>query len=294
MPAAEPVFALDRKAVRRAFDRAASTYDATASLARRVGAELLDRLQFFPLEPRVVLDLGAGTCQAAPELRRRFPRAQLIAIDHSPDMLRAAPRPRWPWQGSTSRICADARQLPLAPQSVDLVYSNLMLHWCDQPDAVFAEIARVLRPRGLLLFSTAGPDTLIELRSAWSEADRRGHVNLFLDLADLAAALTRAGFAEPVLDVEHYLQHGPDAVGILRQIRRLGSANALAERLRGLTGRGRFGAMVAAYERMRGPEGLPVTCEVICGAAFGGDAPRPSSGEFAVPVRSIRRAPGRN
>ena len=291
-------FALDRRAVMRSFGRAAAHYEASARLQRQVRADLLDRLQFFTLAPERVLDLGAGTCQSTAQLRRRFPRAQVLAIDIAEGMLQAAPRSRWWWRPAPARICGDARALPLTAHSIDLIYSNLMLQWCDQPDAVFGELARVLQPGGLLLFSTFGPDTLHELREAWAAADDHSHVSLFLDMPQLGDALMRAGFAEPVLDVEQHRQYYPDAHALMRELKHLGAHNAARARARGLTGRARLAAMLAAYERLRTSAGLPATFEVIAGAAFGGDAGTPrrqdpsggARGEVAVPIGAIRNA----
>jgi malonyl-CoA O-methyltransferase len=283
-------FALDRRAVRRAFTRAASHYEASAQLQRQVRAELLERLQYFTLAPQRVLDLGAGTCLSTLELARRFPGAQVLALDIAEGMLRAAPRARWPWQADARRICGDAYALPIAAHSFDLIYSNLMLQWCDQPDEVFGELARVLRPGGLLLFTTFGPETLSELRAAWATADDHSHVSLFLDMQQLGAALMRAGFAEPVLDVERHRLHYGDARTLMRELQQLGAGNATRARARGLTGRRRFAAMLSAYERLRSSAGVPATFEVIAGAAFGGEAPLHAQGtEVAVPISSIGR-----
>jgi len=286
----ESEFALDRRAVRRSFGRAASRYEASAQLQRQVRADLLDRLQFFRLAPQRVLDLGAGTCLSTLELARRFPSAQVLAVDIAEGMLRAAPRARWPWRAAPSRVCGDAYALPIAAHSIDLIYSNLMLQWCDQPDEVFGELARVLKAGGLLLFTTFGPGTLSELRAAWATADDHSHVSLFLDMQQLGAALMRAGFAEPVLDVEQHRLHYPDARALMRELQQLGARNATRARARGLTGRTRFAAMLAAYERLRTSAGLPATFEVIAGAAFGSDDPlRVQGTEVAVPISSIGR-----
>jgi malonyl-CoA O-methyltransferase len=288
-----PAFELDRRAVVRSFSRAAAHYEEAATLQRRVRAELLDRLQYFKLTPERVLDLGAGAGPAAQQLQRRFPRAQVLALDIAEGMLKAMPRPRWPWRRSGClRICGDAHALPLAAHSADLVYSNLMLQWCDRPDAVFRELARVLRPGGLLLFSTFGPDTLHELRAAWAEADDHSHVSLFADMQQLAEGLMRAGFAEPVTDREHFRLQYPHAQALMHELQQLGARNATRTRARGLTGRGRLQTMLAAYERLRTPAGLPATFEVIFGAAFGGEASEAAgsevAGEFAVPVAAVR------
>lgn len=291
----DPDFSLDRRAVIRSFARAAPRYEAAARLQREVRADLLERLQFFTLQPQLVLDLGAGTCQATLELQRRFPRSQVLAIDIAEAMLRAAPRPRWPWQRQPTRVCGDARGLPLATHSVDLIYSNLMLQWCDHPDDVFRELVRVLKPGGLLLFSTFGPDTLHELRAAWAAADDHSHVSLFLDMPQLGDALMRAGFAEPVLDVEHYRQYYLDAHALMRELKRWGARNATRARARGLTSRARLAAMLAAYEPLRTSAGLPATFEVIAGAAFGSDVSadsqadtRAHGGEVAIPLSALK------
>jgi|HubBroStandDraft_1064217.scaffolds.fasta_scaffold48206_2 malonyl-CoA O-methyltransferase len=292
----DPRFALDRRAVMRSFSRAASHYEQCARLQRQVRADLLERLQYFPLKPDSVLDLGAATCESARRLRERFPRAQVVGLDIAEGMLRAMPAPRWPWQRTgVMRVCADAAALPLQTGSCQLVFSNLMLQWCDRPDIVFREIARVLKPGGLLLFSTFGPGTLDELRAAWAAADTHSHVSSFIDMQDLGSELMRAGLAEPVLDTEQHRLHYPDARALMLELKGLGARNAVQDRARGLTGRRQLARMLDAYERSREPKGLPATFEIIFGAAFaGGDAARAGGsgpgGEFAVPVSSVQRA----
>ena len=289
-------FVIDRRAVMRAFSRAAPGYEAAARLARQVRADLLDRLQFFPLKPARVLDLGAGTCESSQQLHGRFPRAQVLAIDIAEGMLRAALETRWRWQrAGFTRVCAEAVALPLRAQSIDLIFSNLMLHWCDRPQVVFEEFVRVLRPGGLLLFSTFGPDTLGELRAAWGAADDRNHVSVFPDMHELGNGLMHAGLAEPVLDVEHHRHHYADARALMRELKLLGAPNAVHDRARGLTGRHHLDRMLSAYEGMREEQGLPATFEVISGAAFADDGTSHTGrhgpgadGEFAVPVTAIR------
>jgi malonyl-CoA O-methyltransferase len=292
-------FELDRRALARSFSRAARHYDAAASLQQRVGAELQDRLQYFALKPQRIIDLGAGTGQGAQQLSKRFSDAQVLAIDIAEGMLQAMVSARWrlPWREErTQRICADAYALPLAARSVDLIYSNLMLQWCDRPEAVFREIARVLRPGGLLVFSSFGPQTLHELRHAWAAADGERHVSLFLDMPQLAEALTRAHLAEPVLDVDEYRLHYPDADTLMRELKQLGARNAARDRPRGLTGRARMQAMRSAYEGERGAQGLPATYEIIFGAAFGAADALPgrtrggaAPSEYAVPLSSLKQ-----
>ena len=153
-----------------------------------------------------MLDLGCGTGEAFAELGRRFPSASLVGIDIAQAMLERA-RARTPaWKrllraASPGLVCADAERLPLAAASTQAVFSNLALQWC-RPEAVFAEIARVLDTGGLFIFSTFGPDTLKELRAAFAAVDAYEHVNPFIDMHDLGDALVHAGFAEPVMEME--------------------------------------------------------------------------------------------
>jgi malonyl-CoA O-methyltransferase len=263
-------YALDTRRVRRSFDRAAETFDDAAVLQTEVRDNLLARLDWMALAPRVVVDAGAGTGHASRALIRRYPKARVIALDFSPRMLHAAGR-RQSWLRRFARVCADAERLPLADGSVDLILSNLMLQWCN-PDLVFAEFRRVLAPHGLLTFTTLGPDTLRELRSAWAEVDSRTHVHQFIDMHDLGDALVRGGFAAPVLDVERYTLAYADVRRVAADLKATGARNATMGRARGLTGRRQFAAFQAAYEAHRRDGRLPATYEVVFGHAWTPDA----------------------
>jgi malonyl-CoA O-methyltransferase len=281
-------FHVDRPAMATAFDRAAGHYDAAAQLQRAVRAELLDRIGYFQLAPATVLDLGAGTGAASVELRRRFRRAHVIALDIAPGMLRAARRRQWPWRRFAC-VCADAHALPLRSGSVDLLFSSLMLQWSDRPDRVFAECARVLRPGGLLLFSSFGPDTLKELRDAWAAVDPAPRVSVFADMPDLAAALQHARFSEPVLDADRLVRHYADVRALMSELRSIGARNAAAARSRGLTSPRTLARMIKLYERRRQPQGIPATWEIFYGTAFAGGSAGAADGETLVPVANLRR-----
>ena len=259
-------YVLDTLRVRRSFDRAARTYDASAVLHSEVRGNLLSRLDLMALAPRVVVDAGAGTGHASHALIRRYPNALVIALDLSARMLQAAGR-RQSWLRRFARVCADAERLPLADGSVDLILSNLMLQWCN-PDSVFAEFRRVLAPHGLLSFTTLGPDTLRELRSAWGEVDSHTHVHQFIDMHDIGDALVRGGFASPVLDVERYTLTYPDVRRVAADLKATGAHNATMGRARGLTGRRLFTAMQTAYETFRQEGRLPATYEVVFAHAW--------------------------
>ena len=258
---------LDRAQIRRSFERAARRYDEVAVLQARVRERLVARLDLVKLEPALVLDLGCGTGHAADALARRYPRARVLALDLAEAMLRTARR-RHRFRRPAALVCGDLSRLPLPAASANLVFCNLALQWCDDLDAALAELLRVLKPRGLLSFTTFGPDTLKELRAAWAEADAGVHVHDFLDMHDIGDALVRAGFAEPVLDVEMYTLTYADSRAVLRDLEAVGARNASVDRPRGLTGRRRFADFEAAYERFRRDGVLPATYEVVYGHAW--------------------------
>ncbi|MCZ8130197.1 MAG: malonyl-ACP O-methyltransferase BioC [Steroidobacteraceae bacterium] len=284
-------YGLDARAVGRSFDRASAQYDDAAVLQKQVREELLDRLQLVAFEPRVVVDLGCGTAHATRALRDRYRAARVVAIDLAPRMLAAA-KERMGWFRRFDRVQADATRLPLRAGCVDLLYSSLMLQWAPDLDAAFAEVRRVLAPRGYFTFTTFGPDTLGELRAAWAEVDDYVHVNRFVDMHEVGDALVRAGLADPVMDVERITVTYADVRGLMRDLKSIGAHNVAAGRPPGLTGPGRLRKLEAAYERFRRDGRLPATYEVVYGQAWapGHEPPkRARRGEATIDVGSIGR-----
>jgi malonyl-CoA O-methyltransferase len=267
----EPVFPVKRDA-RRAFERAAASYDAHAVLHREVGRRLFEHLDPIRIAPRRIVDLGCGTGPCFEAMGKRFPRAELIGLDFSTAMLRQARRRagwfRRAFASNVARLaCADAERLPLAHGSVDFFFSNLALQWC-RPQLVFAEAARVLPAGGLLMFSTFGPDTLKELRSAFSVVDDSPHVHGFIDMHDLGDALVQAGFAEPVMEMEVLTLEYAGIDGLARDLRATGAHNTLAKRRRGLTTPREWKRVSEAYETRRRDDALPATYEIVYGHAW--------------------------
>ena len=287
-------YSVDKAWLRRSFDRASATYDAAAVLQTEVRNLLLERLQLTDLSPRLVIDAGAGTGHAGRALKHRYPRAQVLAVDSSFGMLRAAARQQT-WRRPFARLCADAERLPLPDASVDLIVSNFMLQWSDL-DAVLAEFHRVLAPRGFLTFTTLGPDTLRELRTSWTQAgsdhaDCHPRVSRFFDMHDIGDALVRAGFAAPVLDVERYTLTYSDVRHLAADLQAVGARNATTGRLKGLTGPRKFAAMQSAYEAFRVDGRLPATYEVVFGQAWGpaDHARRGDADSASVSLDEIKR-----
>ena len=263
---------LDKSRFQNAFDKAASRYDDIAVLQRHVGEELLSRLELVKLQPKTILDIGSGTGHFAIKLAERFKDAQILSIDIAPSMLKQG-REKLSWLqrrfGSQHRfICADAENIPLADQSVDLVFSNLTLQWCHPPDQAFAEIRRVLTPGGLAHFSTLGPDTLKELRTSWRAVDSHEHVHNFIDMHDVGDSLMRAQLADPVMDVETVTLTYTDAIDLMRDLKNLGAHNASTQRQKGLTTVRQLQCVKQHYEQYRSDGVLPASYEVVYGHAW--------------------------
>ncbi|MBK1706814.1 malonyl-ACP O-methyltransferase BioC [Halochromatium glycolicum] len=298
MSAISPI-PIDKRAARRAFERAAASYDQAAVLQREIGTRMLERLDYVRLTPKTVLDLGCGTGHGLDDLARRWRRARVIALDLAEAMLQRARR-RGTWLNRPKPVCADLESLPLADDSVDLIVSNATLQWAGDLAAAFAEMRRVLRPEGLLMFTTFGPDTLIELRRAWAAADggAHPHVSPFLDMHDIGDALVRAGFADPVMDAERVTMTYSTVTELMRDLKAIGGRNALQARARAMTGRATLSAMEQAYEQERRDGRLPSTWEVVYGHAWmpaGVKTPPQQQTDegVAIPVGTIpRRAAG--
>lgn len=264
----------DKRLVRRSFERAAQTYDAAAVLQHEVCRRMDERLDLIKLQPGVVLDAGSGTGNALPALKKRYPGARVIALDLAHAMLRQGrERAEVPWwksflQTAAAPLCGDIESLPLASGSIDLVWSNLALQWANDPDKAFAEFNRVLAPGGLLMFSTFGPDTLKELRAAFSRVDAHTHVSRFIDLHDIGDILVKRGFADPVMDMEPFTLTYADVRALMHDLKAIGAHNVTQERPPGLTGKSRLAAVTAAYEALRRDGKLPATFEVVYGHAW--------------------------
>ncbi len=287
----------NKNLVARSFGNAAAHYDDVAVLQRQTGDELLNRLSLVTLKPKRVLDLGVGTGRNLTLLAKRYPDAQMIALDIAPAMLQQARQryqkisgiKRWlPYSKMPFYLAGDAEKLPLADNSVDLVFANLALQWCD-PRTSFAEIQRVLRPDGLLMFTSLGPDTLRELRQAWAEVDDYPHVNMFYDMHDVGEAMMAAGLAEPVLDTDRYTLTYDSAMALMKDLKVLGARNVNSGRRRGLTGKGTIKHVADAYEQFRHDDLLPATYEVVYGHAWGGQLKQQKiEGEVRIPVNQIQ------
>lgn len=284
--------AVDKRLVRRSFEHAAATYDAAAVLQNEICRRMLARLDYIKLAPATVLDAGSGTGNAVAGLLARYPGARVVALDIALAMARRARQRRPGWRGLFDRggsrlaaVCGDIERLPLAPRCVDLVWSNLAIQWIGEPGQAFVEMHRVLAPGGLVLFSSFGPDTLKELRTAFQGVDHRTHVHRFIDMHDVGDRLVACGFADPVMDMEVVTLTYDDVRGLMRDLKAIGARNATLGRPAGLTGKSLLAGVARNYEAFRRDGKLPATFEVVYGHAW---KPAPRVSPAGRPVIDIK------
>ncbi|MBT8130850.1 MAG: methyltransferase domain-containing protein [Gammaproteobacteria bacterium] len=270
--------------VRRNFDRAAAGFDEVDFVHRHTGNGLLERLLPMQLEVRRVLELGSATGALSRQLAKRFRRSRIISLDLSLEMLRVARRRRSRFARITE-LQASAERIPLPTNSVDAVFANQLLPWLGDPVAMLREVARVLRPEGLFAFASLGPDSLVELREAFS-LDGEAHVNAFADMHNVGDALVRSGLRDPVLDVDRLALTYRDTASLYRDLHRCGG-NALAGRRRSLTGKGRFGRADKALQGQFGGGQLNLSLELVYGHAWGGNVAS-DGGEIRIDVADLR------
>ena len=266
------IASINKHIARQSFNKAADTYDSVAALQREVAQRLLDRMDIVRLTPTTIVDLGCGTGDTTLKLFKAYKKAQIIGVDFAEQMLEKA-RSKLSWYdkmlGRQPRfICGDAESLPLGNQSVDFIFSSLTLQWCNNLDATFSEFRRVLKPGGLIMFSSLGPDTLKELRQSWQSADRRQHVHSFIDMHHVGDAMLRARLADPVMDMEYFTLTFNDGQQLMRELKLLGAHNASADRPHHLMGKTHLRQMLQAYEKFRSDGKLPATYEVVYGHAW--------------------------
>ncbi len=250
----------EKNQVAQSFADAAEHYDDVAVLQRLTADKLLQHLDTLKLQANKVVDLGTGTGRNLPLLQQRYPEADLLAMDLAPAMLNKAK------QLNNQRsvfVAGDAEQLPLANDSIDLIYANLALQWCN-PSLCFKEIARVLRPNGVVAFTSLAPLTLYELKKAWSSVDHYQHVNEFYTEDEVQDAMRDAGLVTEKIQQQISKLQYQDVMTLMRDLKTLGAHNVNKGRRRGLTGKQALEQMIESYEQFRDEDNvLPASYDVI-------------------------------
>lgn len=250
---------LDKQQVRNSFANASSSYDAMAALQRKVGKDLLKNETNLT---GTVLDIGCGTGFLTGELLALSGHQQMIALDLALPMVQTT-RAKYNSVNNLLYLCADAENLPLKNNSIDKVFSNVALQWCQDLLSVFNDVRRILKPEGSLVFSTFGEKTLHELKTAWSKVDDYSHVNNFYNATEILEFLTHAGYKNIQISEKVYTQEYESVMALMRELKGIGAHNVTAGRNHSMTGKNKMQAMINHYEASHINYKIPATFEII-------------------------------
>jgi len=265
---------VDKADIAHRFNMAASTYDGSSFVQQEIGQRLLERVSLIKKKPPVILDIGSGTGFLTRQLQQHFPKSTVIGLDLAQGMSHFAKsnQPRRFFKNNPLYLSADTEVLPFKNQSIDLIFSNFTLQWCFNLSHVCAEFKRVLKPEGILFFSTLGPQTLYELRESFASVDNVTHVNQFADMHDIGDLLLNTLFKDPVIDMEMITVTYKEVKDLLHDLKATGAHNMNIYCKKTLTPKSHLAAMKKAYEKFKQPDGLyPCTYEIIYGHAMQND-----------------------
>ncbi len=249
--------------VQQSFNKSAKSYNSVAVLQKEIATRLMAKLQIINANAGIILDLGAGTGISSKILQDNFAKSNILALDIAKETLIINRNNN----NSIQQICADSYKIPLKDNSVDIIFSNLMLQWCFNLDELFKELQRVLNTNGLLIFSTFGPDTLYELKYSWQQVEDNNHVNQFSDMHTIGDILLANKFLSPVMEAEYINLTYEKVRHLMLDLKKLG-ANNINNPNKTLTGKGKFQKMLQEYEKFRINDKIPATYEVIYGHAW--------------------------
>ena len=259
---------IDKSIVRGRFNTAAERYESFDFLQREVSSRLFSRLEDIVVSPILVADLGSGSGRNGEVLEKAYRKARVINLDIAEGMLQVARKKKFKIFQQQQFVCADLESIPFRPGKIDLAFSNLALQWCSNLPSTFAQIYETLKPGGLFIFSTLGPDTLKELKEVSSGLSDLPLVSTFLDMHIVGDNLTLAGFADPVIESEIITVNYSEPMGLFRDLKGLGASNADSGRRKSLTGTSRMRRILEEYGKFAENGKVPATYEVVLGHAW--------------------------
>lgn len=256
------------KDVQNSFSKAAKNYESSAFLQKEVASRLLERLDLMNVKPKRVLDAGCGTGYCSRALNKKYKKADVFGIDIANGMIEEAKNKNSLFN-KVDYQCADINKLPFDNDYFDLVFSNLAVQWIMEPKLAFLELNRVLKPGGILIFSSMGEETLTELKQSWATIDQRIHVNHFFDMKQVGDQVFSSNFENTVMDRDIITMSYQTMIGLMKDLKAIGANNINTERPKGLMGKTKFKQVEIEYEKFRWEDGqLPATYEVIYGHAW--------------------------
>lgn len=263
-----------------------------------IAQRMLERLQYIRLDPAVLVDMGCGPGLRLEALQQQYPKMHYVGVDSCDQFIGEAQQKfaakglnafikKVTAQKSPEFLLKDMANTNLMPESVDMIWSNLALHWHPAPELVMAEWARLLKVGGLCMFSCFGPHTFIEVRQAVQRAGIHTKTMDFVDMHDLGDIMLEHGFVDPVMDQEMITLTYKTPEKLLADVRQLGG-NPSVGRLDGLRGKQWYQALLAGLEQGRKADGLlHLTLEVAYGHAWRSATTKGAQGETRISVSSI-------
>lgn len=278
-----------KKEICNTFNKQAPFYEKAAKVQLEIGTRLFERLDYLTMKPLKVLDLGSGTGFFSKLLKKKYPKSHIVSLDVAHNMLIENKKKQGIFN-KWSLVAADMATLPFISNSFDLVYANQSIHWGGDFPIIFKEIYRILKKEGCFLFTTLGPDTFKELKSAWLSVDQYGHTNNFLDMHDIGDSLLKEKFADPVVDMEFLTVRYNSVEELLFSLKAQGVKNIHPERNAGLTGRNALRKFKESYQTFQTPNGkFPLTYEVVYAQAWKAETHLKNNDETYIPISQIRR-----
>jgi len=275
--------------VQNNFSRAANSYQEHAKVQFEIGQRLIERFDYYSLDPQHILDIGCGPGIFSHQLKKRFPKSLVTAFDNSSSMLQKI---KQKWRYKIAKVAGDMESLPFKNNSFDIIFANQSIHWADDYNLLFKEISRILKPTGVLVFSTLGPDTFKEIRQSWQGVDEYSHVNNFQDMHLLGDLLLKSKFSEPVVDMEYITVRYPSVKAMANDLKSQGVQHQGEKANKGLMSPRRWQQYTKNYELLRDQDNLlPLTYEVVYGQAWGFELKQSigNNGEVIVPISVLKR-----
>ena len=255
---------IDKEYKRKVFDRHAKTYDEYSSLQNKISDNLFKKLDLIEVRKGLILDLGCGTGRNGGIMKEKYQNIRLINYDFSINMLQEAKKNQYKALGAKSEfICGDIEELSFTENTFDVIWSTSSLQWCNNLSDIFMKAKSILKPGGLFIFSTFGPNTLFELRSITKKISTYQKTNNFLDVLSIKDKLIMEGFINPVIDSEKFCLTYKNINKLFLDLRKIGATSGFKRKKIGLSGKTFLKLISDGYKEYSYDGIYPATYEAV-------------------------------